>query len=163
MNGGDQRVMHDEKIEVRMAVAADGNALVRFNRAMALETEDKNLSEAVVEQGVKAVFDDPRRGFYVVADRAGEIVGALMVTFEWSDWRNASFWWIQSVYVSPRFRRRGLYRTLHEFVRERARDQGGVCGFRLYVEKDNADARRVYEALGMSHTDYLMYEESTNQ
>ena len=149
-----------EAIQVRMAMVSDRDAFVRFNRAMALETESKELNEKLVGPGVAAVFDHPARGFYVVAQCADDIVAALMVTFEWSDWRNASFWWIQSVYVVPRFRRRGLYRRLYDFVRDRARSEGGVCGFRLYVEKNNITAQRVYEALGMSASDYLMYEES---
>lgn len=163
MSGCVRSVVRDDNIEIRMARAGDGEALARFNRAMALETEDRTLPESVVERGVAAVFDDPRRGFYVVAEHDGQIVAALMITFEWSDWRNASFWWIQSVYVSPHFRQRGVYRRLHQFVRDRAREKGGVCGFRLYVERENADAQRVYEALGMSHTEYLMYEESMSQ
>ena len=148
-----------EIVEVRMASAADGDAFVRFNRAMALETEDKKLDEEIVDPGVRAVFEDPARGFYVVAECANDIVAALMVTFEWSDWRNATFWWIQSVYVTPKFRRLGVYRKLYSFVRERAHSEGGVCGFRLYVEKDNVIAQRAYESLGMFASDYLMYEE----
>lgn len=163
MTSCEQSVARERDIEIRVANAVDGEALVRFNRAMALETENRHLPEAVVARGVRAVFDDPGRGFYVVAERGAEIVAALMVTFEWSDWRDAHFWWIQSVYVTRRFRRSGIYRRLHEFVRDRAREEGGVCGFRLYVEKHNADAQRVYEALGMTHTDYLMYEESISQ
>jgi ribosomal protein S18 acetylase RimI-like enzyme len=159
MGGNDQNKMTDENLKVRVADAADGDAFVRFNRAMALETENKELPEAIVVSGVRAVFDESARGFYVVAECAGEIVAALMVTFEWSDWRNADFWWIQSVYVTPSFRRQGIYRRLYEFVRDRARNDGGVCGFRLYVEKDNVGAQRVYESLGMSKSDYLMYEE----
>lgn len=150
----------DDGVKIRVASAADGDAFVRFNRAMALETENKELPEEIVEPGVRAVFEEPARGFYVVAECASEIVAALMITFEWSDWRNADFWWIQSVYVTPKFRRRGVYRKLYEFVRERARGEGGVCGFRLYVNKDNTDAQRVYESLGMSASDYLMYEEA---
>lgn len=145
--------------QVRMATAADSDAFVRFNRAMALETENKALAEATVTSGVQSVFDDPARGFYVVAEYDGEVVAALMVTFEWSDWRNGNFWWIQSVYVIPKFRRMGIYRRLYEFVRDRARNEGGVCGFRLYVEKENIGAQRVYESLGMSKCEYLMYEE----
>lgn len=149
-----------EDLQVRVATAADGDAFVRFNRAMALETENKELDEATVAAGVKAVFEDPTRGFYVLVECADDIVAALMVTFEWSDWRNANFWWIQSVYVTPEFRRRGLYRKLYDFVRARARSEGGVCGFRLYVEMNNVAAQRVYESLGMSASDYLMYEET---
>lgn len=150
--------MSHDSIEIRMAGAIDGDSLVRFNRAMALETENKVLPEAIVERGVRSVFEEPGNGFYVVAECAGEIVAALMVTFEWSDWRNANFWWLQSVYVTPEFRRKGVYRKLYEFVRQRARDEGGVCGFRLYVEKENVAAQRVYESLGMSQPAYFMYE-----
>ena len=149
-----------EALQLRMANVSDRDAFVRFNRAMALETENKELDETIVEPGVDAVFEDPARGFYVVAQCGEDIVAALLVTFEWSDWRNANFWWIQSVYVMPRFRRQGLYRGLYEFVRERARRKGGVCGFRLYVEKSNLTAQRVYESLGMTASDYLMYEET---
>ncbi len=150
----------DDGLRVRMASAADGDAFVRFNRAMALETENKTLDEEIVDPGVRAVFEDPARGFYVVAESGNDIVSVLMVTFEWSDWRNATFWWIQSVYVTPAFRRRGLYSRLYDFVRARARSEGDVCGFRLYVEKDNVTAQKVYESLGMSASDYLMYEET---
>jgi ribosomal protein S18 acetylase RimI-like enzyme len=150
----------DDGLRVRMASAADGDAFVRFNRAMALETEGKELDEEIVDPGVRAVFEDPARGFYVVAESANDIVAALMVTFEWSDWRNATFWWIQSVYVTPEFRRRGLYSRLYGFVRERARSEGNVCGFRLYVDKNNLAAQNVYESLGMFASDYLMYEET---
>lgn len=149
-----------DDLTVRVARAADGDAFVRFNCAMALETENKRLDEAVVRPGVEAVFADASRGFYVLAESAGSIVAALMVTFEWSDWRNANFWWIQSVYVTPEFRRRGVYRRLYDYVRDRARSHDGVCGFRLYVEKDNVAAQKVYESLGMSASDYLMYEEA---
>jgi ribosomal protein S18 acetylase RimI-like enzyme len=149
-----------DDLTVRVAEAGDGDAFVRFNCAMALETENKRLDESIVGPGVKAVFVDPSRGFYVLAESASRIVAALMVTFEWSDWRNANFWWIQSVYVTPEFRRRGVYSRLYDFVRDRARADGGVCGFRLYVEKDNTAAQDVYESLGMSASGYLMYEEA---
>ena len=160
MSDSERKKSTADGVEIRVANAADGDAFVRFNRAMALETENKELPEAIVDPGVRAVFEKPDRGFYVVAECAKEIVAALMITFEWSDWRNANFWWIQSVYVSPSFRRKGVYRRLYEFVRERARDEGGVCGFRLYVEKENTAAQRVYESLGMSASNYLMYEET---
>jgi GNAT superfamily N-acetyltransferase len=160
MNDADRRENIRGNLQVRLASVSDRDAFVRFNRAMALETENKKLDDALVEPGVAAVFENPARGFYVVAECADNIVAALMVTFEWSDWRNATFWWIQSVYVTPEFRRQGLYRRLYNFVRERARSEGGVCGFRLYVERNNLAAQRVYESLGMSASDYLMYEEA---
>jgi len=173
MDDMNRETLSCDDIRVRLATSADSDAFVRFNRAMAMETENKKLDEAVVAPGVRAVFEDSTRGFYVVAqntrssidesanDDADDIVAALMVTFEWSDWRNATFWWIQSVYVRPDFRRRGLYRRLYNFVREHARSAGNVCGFRLYVEKSNRAAQQVYESLGMLGSDYLMYEETT--
>ena len=126
---------------------------------MARETESRELEVAVVRDGEGAVFADPGRGFYVVAEIGGAVVGALMVTFEWSDWRNGTFLWIQSVYVRPEFRGRGVYRRLYEHVRAHARDRGDVCGFRLYVETGNEPAQRVYAALGMSGAGYLVFEQ----
>jgi len=144
---------------IRLAQTSDVDALVEFNQAMALETEGKRLDAAVLRPGVEAVFQDRTKGFYVVADDNEQIVGGLMVTFEWSDWRNSWFWWIQSVYIRPEARGKSIYRKLYEFVKERARQDGNVCGFRLYVEKENEHAQRVYEKLGMNETYYLMYEE----
>ena len=143
----------------RYAVAADAPTLVEFNRAMALETEARTLPSGVVAAGVEAVLRDPGHGFYVVADAGREIAGSLLVTYEWSDWRNGRFWWIQSVYVRPAHRRRGVYRALHEFVRDRARSDGGVVGLRLYVERENAAAQRTYARMGMSESAYRLYEE----
>jgi ribosomal protein S18 acetylase RimI-like enzyme len=160
MNDVSAAELGQESLRVRLATVDDRDAFVRFNRAMALETEDKTLDEGLVTPGVQAVFENPARGFYVLAESDDEIVAALMITFEWSDWRNAVFWWIQSVYVTPAFRRRGLYRRLYDFVRDRARHEGGVCGFRLYVEKNNRAAQQTYESLGMCESDYLMYEET---
>ena len=98
-------------------------------------------------------------GFYLVAESDdGEIAGGLMVTFEWSDWRNGCFWWIQSVYVMPAFRRQGIYRDLYGYVRKMAEERGGVCGFRVYVEKDNVSAKETYRKLGMEECDYRMFE-----
>ena len=146
-------------VEPREAVADDAAILAGFNRAMALETESKSLAMETLLPGVRAVLRDPRHGFYVVADTGREIAGSLLVTYEWSDWRNGRIWWIQSVYVRPDFRRRGIYRTLHGFVRERARAAGEVVRIRLYVERDNAAAQRTYAALGMTETPYRIYEE----
>lgn len=159
MSVGERPAGEAAAIRVRAGVDADAAAIVAFNRAMARETEDKDLPEAVVAPGVRAVLDEPARGFYLVAECDSRVVGCLMVTYEWSDWRNGMFWWIQSVYVKPEFRRHGIYRRLYEHVRERARAAGGVCGFRLYVDKSNHRARQAYASLGMSETAYLMYEE----
>jgi ribosomal protein S18 acetylase RimI-like enzyme len=143
---------------LRTAQISDIEALVAFNEAMALETEGRTLDPAVLRSGVEAVFTDESKGFYVVAEDDGVIAGGLMVTFEWSDWRNRWFWWIQSVFVPPQFRGRGVYRDLYSFVKELAGEAESVCGFRLYVEKDNETAQRVYEKLGMELSDYVMYE-----
>lgn len=147
-------------VRARLAIADDAATLAGFNQAMALETEAKVLADEAVLPGVEAVLRDAGHGFYVVADTGGEVVGSLLVTYEWSDWRNGRIWWIQSVYVRPEYRRRGVYRVLHAFVRDRARSAGGVVGLRLYVERDNAVAQRTYAALGMHETPYLVYEET---
>lgn len=144
---------------IRRAVSEDAQALVDFNRAMALETEGKELLPDVVGAGVRGLLQNPGAGFYVVAEAEGEVVGALMLTKEWSDWRNGSFWWIQSVYVRPEHRRRGVYKRLYRYVQELAAQDAAVCGFRLYVERENADAQAVYRRLGMGETHYRVYEE----
>ena len=146
-------------VRVRVAVAGDAATLAGFNRAMAFETEARMLEAEHLLPGVEAVLRDPAHGFFVVAESGVEVAGALLITYEWSDWRNGRFWWIQSVYVRPEHRRRGVYRRLHEFVRERARAEGSVVGLRLYVERDNVNAHRTYEALGMGETPYRMFEE----
>ena len=142
-----------------MAVTGDAAALAEFNQAMALETEARSLDPETLRLGVETALHGSHHGFYVVADTGREIAGALLVTCEWSDWRNGWFWWIQSVYVRPEHRRRGIYRMLHDFVRDRARSAGDVVGLRLYVERDNTNAQRTYAALGMNETPYRMYEE----
>ncbi|WP_082151704.1 GNAT family N-acetyltransferase [Caenimonas sp. SL110] len=127
---------------------------------MALETEHKVLMPEVIGAGVRRLIENPAMGFYIVAqDESGEVVAGLMITNEWSDWRNGIFWWIQSVYVVKDWRRQGVYRRLYEYVRDLAKADAAVCGFRLYVEKDNDIAQQTYAALGMTPTDYLIYEE----
>ncbi|MDQ3684748.1 MAG: GNAT family N-acetyltransferase [Acidobacteriota bacterium] len=153
----------DYQINLRLAAEHDVDALVSFNRAMARETEAKELAVETLTAGVRNLLRNDQYGFYVVAeasDAAGrkEVVGSLMVTYEWSDWRDAVFWWIQSVYVVPEFRRRGIYRRLYEFVKNKAAE-GNVCGFRLYVEQENVAAQRTYERLVMAEAHYKMYEE----
>ncbi len=146
-------------MNTRLATENDLDRLVDFNQAMALETEGKRLNPNTLKNGVGAVFSDPKKGFYVVAEENEAILGGLMVTFEWSDWRNAWFWWIQSVYVVPEARGKRIYASLYVFVKNRAREVGNVCGFRLYVEHDNVKAMKVYERVGMTPSHYQMYEE----
>lgn len=146
-------------MKIRQAELADLSALVDFNQAMAMETENKHLSTEILTSGVKRLLEDSNKGFYLVAQQQDkQIAGSLMVTFEWSDWRNSQFWWIQSVYVRPQNRRTGVYAALYEEVKNLAAQKGGVCGFRLYVEKDNLVAQSTYEKLGMHSSHYYMYE-----
>lgn len=145
-------------ITIRQATAADTETIVRFNRSLALETEDHELPLETVRRGVGAVLDDPHKGFYLIAEMDGETTGCLLITTEWSDWRDGYFWWIQSVFVSPDYRRHGVYRALHEAVAERARETGNVRGLRLYVDRENASAQRTYEKLGMTLARYDLYE-----
>lgn len=145
-------------ITIRRATAPDLAAIVAFNIAMAWETEALRLDQAAISAGVQGLYDQPQYGFYVVAESAGEVVGSLMITYEWSDWRNRVFWWIQSVYVRPEARGQGVYRALYEGVRAMGRD-ANCCGFRLYVEKTNETAQAVYRKLGMAESHYLMFDE----
>ena len=145
-------------IEIRAASEADIPFLVDCNAAMALETEHKMLDRMVLTHGTRAVFEEPRRGFYRIAERAGEAVGSLMVTYEWSDWRNGDWWWIQSVYVTPAARRRGVFSALYADVERQARATPGVVGLRLYVENENSPAQATYAALGMSDAGYRLLQ-----
>ena len=145
-------------IRIRRAVTSDAQFIVESNIAMASETEGMGLDGDVVGPGVAAVLANDSLGFYQIAEINGSHAGQLMVTFEWSDWRNGLWWWIQSVYVRPEFRRRGVYSALHRHVAKAARATGGVCGLRLYVEQENTVAQQVYQSLEMHHTRYHMYE-----
>ena len=143
---------------VRRAHPDDARVIAGFNLAMARESEQRELDPPLVAQGVAAVLADDAHGFYLVAELEGAVAGALLVTHEWSDWRNARIWWIQSVYVRPHVRRHGVYRALHERVREQAIAHG-ASGLRLCVAKDNGAAQGVYRAMGMSESHYLIYEQ----
>ncbi len=147
-------------LTIRRATTADERVLVEFNAALAWETEHKRLKLEVLTAGVRAVFADPAKGFYTIAlNEHGEVVGQMMVTFEWSDWRNGWFWWVQSVYVREDARRNGVFRALYREMQRQAAADSGVIGLRLYVEEDNERARATYAALGMTLTTYGMMEE----
>ncbi len=136
------------------------DALVAGNAAMALETEGKQLDVAVLRRGVERVLEDPSKGFYLVAlDSAGEVLGQLMITFEWSDWRAGDIYWIQSVFVVPAARRSGVYRALHSHVRTLARAHGNVVAIRLYVERHNTAAIASYKQVGMKPSIYELMEQ----
>jgi ribosomal protein S18 acetylase RimI-like enzyme len=146
-------------MQIRLATRDDAEVLIEFNSAMALETEDKQLLPGVIGAGVRRLLENPASGFYVIAESGARAAGALMITTEWSDWRNGNFWWIQSVYVRPEFRRQGAYKQLYRHVQELAARDPAVCGFRLYVERENGRAQAAYRALGMNETRYWVFEE----
>lgn len=145
-------------IIIRAATLADLAFIVEANAAMAHETEFKTLDKDVLRKGVEKVLTEPRRGFYRIAERKGVAVGCLMVTYEWSDWRDGDWWWLQSVYVIPSARRSGVFRTLYRDTERLARDTDGVVGLRLYVEKENRVAKRTYVSLGMRDSGYKLLQ-----
>jgi ribosomal protein S18 acetylase RimI-like enzyme len=145
-------------VTIRRGQHGDAATIAAFNCRMAWETEHKRLDPDIVGRGVLRVFDDRAKGFYLVAESAREIVGQLMVTFEWSDWRDGWIWWIQSVFVHEDHRRRGVFRTLHDEVIRLAKSAGDVVGIRLYVERDNTRAQATYQQLGMKDAGYLVME-----
>lgn len=147
-----------DEVHIRAAAPSDGATVAEFNAAMALESEGIALDETILRAGVDAALADAAKAFYLLAEVAGSPVGQLMVTTEWSDWRNGWIWWIQSVYVVPERRRQGIYRRLYGRLLEMSEERGDVRGMRLYVMRENRVAKRTYEALGMSHSEYDLYE-----
>lgn len=143
---------------IRPATSEDAPTLVAFQLAMARETEGLGLDVDAVTRGVQGVFDDPARGRYWVAEREGALIAALLTTPEWSDWRAATILWIQSVYVVPRERGRGVYRALYQHLRQLVEESPGLAGLRLYVDRRNTGAQQAYEKLGMSAEHYTTYE-----
>ena len=143
---------------VEAATPQDRDVIAGFNRAMARETEDKQLDDRRLQQGVEAILADEGKGRYFCARAEGRTVGQMLITFEYSDWRNGWFWWIQSVYVAPDCRRRGVYSALYDHVRNLAMEHKDVCGLRLYVDKSNRTARETYLSLGMTQAHYDMLE-----
>lgn len=144
-------------ISIRKAIPADAPSIIDFQLKMAWETEAYKLDPDTVTKGVKAVFADHSRGEYFVAESTGRVIASLLITYEWSDWRNCNVWWFQSVYVIPEFRRQGVFSKMYGFVKELAVREG-IAGLRLYVETGNIRAKKTYEALGMSSEHYDFYE-----
>ncbi len=143
---------------VRRATIADAPAIVGFQCLMARETQGMELDRAVVQRGVAAVFDDPAKGAYWIADLDGRTVASLLTVPEWSDWRNTTVCWVHSVYVEPDARRQGVFSAMYRHLRERVEASVDLAGLRLYTERDNRVAQNVYESLGMSRERYLLYE-----
>lgn len=144
-------------IIIRKATPDDASAITDFQQKMAWETENLHLNNETVTSGVNAVFENEARGLYWVAEENGKVIASLLITFEWSDWRNAPVWWFQSVYVLPQHRRNGIFRSMYTHIKEEAGKQN-VAGLRLYVETNNHRACRTYESLGMNSEHYRMYE-----
>jgi ribosomal protein S18 acetylase RimI-like enzyme len=142
---------------IRKAIPEDASVIAGFQQKMAWETEKLTLEKSVLTPGVNAVFVNPACGQYWVAEENGNVVASLLITYEWSDWRNTNLWWIQSVYVLSEFRRKGIFRSMYSYIRNEA-DKQGVAGLRLYVETNNTRAQKTYEALGMHNEHYQMYE-----
>jgi RimJ/RimL family protein N-acetyltransferase len=145
-------------IAIRAARPADAELIAGYQVALALETEDRALDARAVRAGVRGVFEDPARGRYLIAELDGRAVGSLLLTTEWSDWRAGTFWWIQSVFLEPSARGRGVFGALYRRVDDEARATPGVAGLRLYVEAENGHAQRVYASLGMERTGYRLFE-----
>ena len=151
-------IMHQINIIVREGTRQDTDDIARFQQEMALETEGKVLDTAILKTGIKTVFRSSDKGFYLVAEVKGRVVGSLLVTYEWSDWRNATFWWIQSVFVDVNWMRMGVYRSMHDYVFRLADSSKDICGIRLYVESANSIAQQAYRDLGMTRSHYDLYE-----
>ena len=143
---------------IRSACTDDISDIAQFNIAMAQETEERQLDPETIKSGVSGVIQNHAHGFYLIAERDQVAVGSLLITFEWSDWRNGTLWWIQSVYVKPEHRRTGVFKALYDAVIARARAAKSVRGIRLYVEQENLDAQSVYQKLSMQKTPYQMFE-----
>ena len=146
-------------IEIRAAVPSDWEWIVESNLQLAEETENKKLDRALVAKGVKALLNDPAKGRYFLAEHQGEIVGQLMHTREWSDWRNGDIWWLQSVYVASGFRRRGVFSALYQHLFDEANRSPDVVGIRLYVEAENTTAHETYRNLGLVQPGYFVMED----
>ena len=145
-------------ITVRKAKPGDESSIVDFQIRMSRETEQIDLDRDIVNKGVNAVFNNPEKGIYFVAESGNKIIASLMITFEWSDWRNGNVYWIHSVYVLPEFRKKGVFKTMYLHLKNNVQKDENIRGLRLYVDKTNTNARKVYETLGMDGDHYLLFE-----
>jgi ribosomal protein S18 acetylase RimI-like enzyme len=145
-------------LAIRPATPADIPVIVEFNRCLAEESEGKTLDPEVLTAGVTSALADPHKALYFLAEEGGTVLGQLSLTTEWSDWRNGWLWWIQSVYVRPEARRRGIFRALYQHIYQEANENPTVIGLRLYVERDNQAAQQTYLGMGMEWTSYLVLQ-----
>ncbi len=145
-------------ISIRRSTLADIDSLVDFQLRLADETENVTLDASIVKKGLEALFNDPSKGLYYVAEVADELVGCHLITYEWSEWRNGNVWWLQSVYVKKTFRSRGVFKAMYANLLSLIKNDQSILGLRLYVDKTNASAQRVYTSLGMNGEHYTVYE-----
>lgn len=145
-------------LHIRTATVDDQETMVGFQLAMATETEDLALDEARLRRGIAAALADANKGQYYIAEVDGRPAGMCMITYEWSDWRNATVLWIQSVYVAPAHRRAGIWKAMYEHLRQLVLTDDSLCGLRLYVESENRPAQTAYDRAGMTSDHYVMYE-----
>ena len=155
---------HGSTLHIRRARMIDAGTISKFNTALAQETESRILDGQLLRAGVESLLRDPQKGWYALAVSSLDVdqaivVGQILVTFEWSDWRNGYFWWLQSLYVEQSYRQQGVFRHLYKYVYEQAQESAvNICGFRLYVERDNYQAHQAYAHIGFQETMYRMYE-----
>ena len=145
-------------IEVRNANPEDIPYIIEFQKQMALETEELTLDDQKINKGVEAVFDNPEKGFYIVTTSNSQVVASMLITTEWSDWRNGYFLWIQSLYVISSFRKQGIFRNMYQFIKQTVVETTNYFGLRLYVEENNKTAFDVYMNVGMKGSHYKMFE-----
>lgn len=145
-------------ISLRPATREDAGIILEFQLRMARETEDISLDKLIVSKGISSLFEDPGKGEYYVAEYKGTVIGCFLITYEWSDWRNGVVWWLQSVYVDSDHRRLGVFRKMYEYIMKTISDDPGIVGLRLYVEKNNERAQKVYRSLGMNGDHYTVFE-----
>jgi ribosomal protein S18 acetylase RimI-like enzyme len=145
-------------ISIRPATQRDSTYIIDFQQQMAQETEKVKLDAEILAEGLKRLFDDPSKGKYYVAEDNGEVIGCLMTTFEWSEWRCGNVLWIQSVYIKPSHRSKGVFRKMYEHIKSMVTPESEYRGIRLYVDRTNAAAQKVYEKLGMNGEHYQVYE-----
>jgi ribosomal protein S18 acetylase RimI-like enzyme len=143
---------------IRQAQEKDTDTIAGFQLRLAQETEDIKLELTIVLRGVKALLDDPSKGSYYVAEKDGTVAGCFLITFEWSEWRNGTVWWLQSVFVDKKFRNQGVFKKMYEYVMERISADPTLLGLRLYVDKSNGSAQNVYASLGMNGDHYTVFE-----
>jgi len=145
-------------ISIREAKEKDISILIDFQQRLANESEGVKLDGTILHAGLQAMFDDPAKGIYYVVEDGEEIIGCHLITYEWSDWRNGLIWWLQSVYVKESHRKKGIFKMMYDNILRIIKADSNLIGLRLYVDKTNARAIKVYESMGMDGSHYTVFE-----